>query len=281
MTPLTHIQGEGHVAVAYGMEEAVFLDAIMFWYRANRSDDRNFYDGRWWTYNSVKAYEAIFPWWTAGQIRRIIARCREKGALLAGDYNEDRRDRTAWYSPSDELLAMYGESENCICRKQQMQSPKTTDSDDENGKCNIRKPCSNHVETDMTPCSPPAGDAPAPGEFRPKGARAVKSMPVHDPEAFEKLWEIYPRKDSRKATIRAWDKLKPDRGLCRVMYFEIKRQRRSEQWNEAGGKFIPMFYTWLNGRRWENEGVDLSLLDRPQEPRELVGGWLPDPEAPS
>lgn len=277
------------MAVAYGMEEAVFLDAIMFWYRANRSDDRNFYDGRWWTYNSVKAYEAIFPWWTAGQIRRIIARCREKGALLAGDYNEDRRDRTAWYSPSDELLAMYGESENCICRKQQMQSPKTTDSDDENGKCNIRKPCSNHVETDMTPCSPPAGDgasagaepeggpAPAdkPGAKAGKGRRE-KSAPAHAPEAFDTFWKAYPRKDDRKKAIRAWDKLKPDKLLCRTMYDALKRQRASEQWAEDGGKFIPLFSTWLNGRKWEDQGVDLSLLDRS---RTSSGYWASDPEA--
>lgn len=132
-----------------------------------------------------------------------------------------------------------------------------------------------------TPCSPPEGDAPAPGESRPKSTRPEKSMPVHDPEAFEKLWEIYPRKDSRKATIRAWDKLKPDRALCRVMYIAIKRQRRSDQWNEEGGKYIPLFSTWLNGRRWENEGVDLSLLNRPRKPKEPIGGWLPDPEAPS
>lgn len=106
-------------------------------------------------------------------------------------------------------------------------------------------------------------------------------MPVHDPEAFEKLWEIYPRKDSRKATIRVWDKLKPDRPLCRVMYIAIKHQRRSDQWNEENGKFIPLFSTWLNGRRWENEGVDLSLLNRPRELKEPIGGWLPDPEVPS
>lgn len=156
MTPLVHISAESHVAAAYGLEEAIFLHALMFWYRTNRGDDRNYRDGRWWTYNSVKAFEAVFPWWNAGQIRRIVARCREKGALLVGDYNQDRRDRTAWYTPSDELLELYGENENCICRKQQMQSPKSSNSAAENGKCYIRKPCSNHVVTDMDPPLPPA-----------------------------------------------------------------------------------------------------------------------------
>lgn len=158
-TALTQISGYAHVAARYGFEEAVFLHSVMFWYRTNRGNGQHFHEDRWWTYNSVKAFEEIFPWWNGGQIRRIIARCREKGALLAGDFNEDRRDRTAWYSPSDELLELYGENANCICRKQQMQLPEPAQSFDENGKCNIRKPCGNHGETEDPPYSPPEGDA--------------------------------------------------------------------------------------------------------------------------
>ena len=137
MTPLAHIYGESHVAQVYGLEEAIFLHSLMFWYRTNRGNDQNFHDGRWWTYNSVKAFEEIFPWWNGGQIRRIITRCREKGAVLAGNYNEDQRDRTAWYTPSDELLELYGESANCICRNQQMQTPEPSETFDETCKCNI------------------------------------------------------------------------------------------------------------------------------------------------
>ena len=85
-TALTQINGYAHVAERYGFEEAVFLHSLMFWYRTNRGNDRNFHDGRWWTYNSVKAFEEVFPWWNGGQIRRIIIRCREKGALLDGNY---------------------------------------------------------------------------------------------------------------------------------------------------------------------------------------------------
>lgn len=270
MTPLTHISGYAHVAERYGFEEAVFLDAIMFWYRSNRGDDRNFRDGRWWTYNSVKAYEEIFPWWNVGQIRRIIGRCREKGALLAGDYNQDRRDRTAWYSPSDELLALYGENENCICRKQQMQVSESSGSVDENGKCNIRKPCSNHVETNMdTPCSPPTGDTPA------RASRSTKSEPKYKPDTFDYFWQRYPRKVSRKAAARAWDKLKPDLELCRVMKAALKRAVSSSEWAEQDGQYIPHFSTWLNQRRWEDEGVDLSLLPQPQD---AGGYWADAPE---
>lgn len=282
MTPLAHINGESHVAAVYGLEEAIFLHSLMFWYRTNRGNDQNFYDGRWWTYNSVKAFEAIFPWWNGGQIRRIIARCREKGALLAGNYNEDQRDRTAWYTPSDELLELYGESANCICRKQQMQSSESSASFDENGKCNIRKPCSNHVETDTIPPNPPEGDAPpeqseSADKPKPKPTRREKSAPSHNPEAFEIFWAGYPRKDDRKAAIRAWDKLKPDKPLCRVMYAALLRQKESKQWTRDNGRYIPMFPTWINGRRWEDQGVDPSLLSQPQG-ASPGGAMVYDPE---
>ena len=285
-TALTQINGYAHVAERYGFEEAVFLHSIVYWYRTNRANDNNFRDGRWWTYNSIKAFEDIFPWWSAKQIRRIAASCREQGALIAGEFNEDRRDRSLWYTPGDELLALYGlaaETGKCTCPNGQMQTPEKASSFAQMGECNIRKPCSNHGETDMTPYSPPEGDAPAPAsepedkpQPKPKGARREKSAPAHDPEAFETFWAKYPRKDDRKAAIRAWDKLKPDKPLCRTMYAALKRQRGSEQWAEEGGKYIPLFSTWLNGRKWENQGVDLSLLTGSRDPG---GGWAPDPEA--
>jgi len=276
MQPLKHITGEAHVALAYGMEEAVFLDAILFWYRTNRANAKpeHYHDGRYWTYNSVKAFEEVFPWWNGGQIRRIIARCKDKGALLAGNFNEDQRDRTIWYSPSDELLALYGEpgGENCSCRKQQMQENETAPTLAENGECNIRNTCSTHVETDTKypPIVPPEGDGTAPCEQsgsdkpKPKHTRRDKSAPTHDPYAFETFWAAYPRKDDRKAAIRAWDKLKPDRDLCRVMYTALKRQRGCPQWTKDDGQYIPMFSTWLNGEKWKNQGVDLSLISQPQ-----------------
>ncbi len=318
---LTQINGYAHVAARYGFEEAVFLHSLMFWYRTNRANDRNFRDGRWWTYNTIKAFEDIFPWWSAKQIRRIADSCREQGALVTGNYNQDRRDRTVWYSPGDELLALYGldaETGNCNCPNGQMQLPEQAGEDAQTGKCNIRKPCSNHGETDNTPYSPPEGDGTpadpktgAPieaqrsgfdGERRhsgadelspqgeaserslcrradkpaaaPKRPRREKSAPDHNPEAFEIFWEAYPRKDARKKAIQAWDKLKADRPLCRVMYAALKRQRGCEQWAEDGGKYIPLFSTWLNGRKWEDRGVDLSLLDQPQS----GGSWADAPD---
>ena len=239
-TPLTRIQGEGRAAEVYGLEEAIFLDAIMFWYRTNRANNNNFRDGRWWTYNSIKAFEDIFPWWTAKQIRRIANSCREQGALIAGEFNEDRRDRSLWYTPSGELLALYGssaETGKCTCPNGQMHSPERAGSFAQMGDCNIRNPCSNHGETDIPPCSPPVGDGapagPAPGDKPAPEKRPRRFLPPDveqvaaycrergngvDPEAFvnyyaSKGWTVgrSPMRDW-KAAVRTWERRRRGQG---------------------------------------------------------------------
>lgn len=280
MTPLTHINGESHVAKEYGLEEAIFLHSLMFWYRTNRGNEQNFYDGRWWTYNSVKAFEAIFPWWNSGQIRRIIARCREKGAILVGHYNKDQRDRTAWYTPSDALLELYGETENCNCRKRQMEVPESPESFDENGE---PLPCSNHVGTENTPYSPPQGDTPPAGSDgvdkpqpaqKRKRSRRKKSVPDHAPERFEQFWAAYPGGGSRLKAVEEWDKLAPSEELMDEMALALKRQMRSRMWREGIG--IPHACRWLRDRRWTDK-----LPEEPQAEASPGGStrrWDPLPE---
>lgn len=132
--------------------------------------------------------------------------------------------------------------------------------------CNIKK---DKQDKEDPPIVPPEGNR-APADK----PRREKSMPTYNPDAFEIFWAAYPRKDDRRKAIRAWDKLKPDKTLCRVMYAALLRQKESEQWTRDNGRYIPMFPTWINGRRWEDQGVDPSQLPRPQR----TGGWADDPE---
>ena len=150
-TPLNRINGYAHVALRYGLEEAIFLDSLMFWYKENKANDRNYRDDRWWTYNSVGALSQMFPWWSAKQIRRITENCREKGAVLTENYNEDQKDRTLWYTPSDELLELYGMSEegNCICPNGQAHLPKRADTFAQTGKCINNEHVKTSVETSV------------------------------------------------------------------------------------------------------------------------------------
>lgn len=110
----------------------------------------------------------------------------------------------------------------------------------------------------------------------PAKSKKTKSVPSYFPDGFDTFWKTYPRKDAKQAAIKAWDKLKPDKDLCRAMYVALLRNIQSSEWNEQQGRFIPYFSKWLNQRLWENEGVDISLL--PQAQDNNSGGWAADPE---
>lgn len=204
MRALDRISGYAHVAQRYGLEEAIFLDSLMFWYKENRANGRNFRDGRWWTYNSVSAFEELFPWWSGKQIRRIAASCKEKGALLAGNYNTDQRDRTLWYTPGDELLALYGLSEtgNCICPDGQMETPEGANELAQMGKCNIEH-VKTHVET-YTPLPPvPEAEGKAgPAASRDEAGEALDGYAGEDGELRERLEEFREVRRQKKKPLR-------------------------------------------------------------------------------
>jgi len=70
---------------------------------------------------------------------------------------------------------------------------------------------------------------------------------------FDRFWKAYPKKKGKEAARKAWKKLSPDLELCRAMSAALDQQKRSAQWQEAGGQYIPYPSKWLNEHRWEDE----------------------------
>lgn len=86
------------IAVKYGVNAAILLENIAFWCEHNRANGRHFHDGYYWTYNSVSAFQELFPYMGLRQIRTAISKLIDAGLLIKGEYNEDARDRTGWYA---------------------------------------------------------------------------------------------------------------------------------------------------------------------------------------
>ena len=97
--------------------------------------------------------------------------------------------------------------------------------------------------------------------------------PKYQPGWFERFYALYPRHTNRGAAVKAWDKLKPDLALCKVMAAAIRAQMQSAQWQE-GPEHIPHPSTWLNNARWTDEVTPAKPKDGPPGP----GGWAQDPE---
>lgn len=67
---------------------------------------------------------------------------------------------------------------------------------------------------------------------------------------FDAFWNAYPKKVGKQAARKAFQRVKvPLESLLTA----IERQKRSAQWLEDNGKYIPHPTTWLNQGRWEDE----------------------------
>jgi hypothetical protein len=89
-------------AAKHGMAQAVIYKNITFWVKKNKANHKHFYDGNYWTYNSVKAFAELFPYLTDNQIRREIESLISKGLIKSGNYNTSHYDRTRWFCIVDQ-----------------------------------------------------------------------------------------------------------------------------------------------------------------------------------
>jgi hypothetical protein len=83
-------------AEKYGVPEAIIIRNLMYWVAKNKANAVNEYDGDTYTYNSVKAFNELFPFWSERQISRILKSLQEQNVIKCGNYNKAKYDRTKW-----------------------------------------------------------------------------------------------------------------------------------------------------------------------------------------
>lgn len=86
------------VAKELGIAPAVILNNIYWWVEKNRANEKHFYDGYYWTYNSRKAFCTQFPYLTERQIEYALRKLIDDGYIITGNYNKLAYDRTLWYA---------------------------------------------------------------------------------------------------------------------------------------------------------------------------------------
>jgi hypothetical protein len=68
-------------------------------------------------------------------------------------------------------------------------------------------------------------------------------------DRFDEFWKAYPRKVSKGAAEKAWNKIKPNNETVTLMIKAISAQKLSE----VEEKFIPYPASWLNATKWLDE----------------------------
>lgn len=216
-------------AVRYGILEAVIINHFQFWIKQNEANNRNFHEGRYWTFNSAKAFAKIFPYVSERKIRLALAHLQDENIIMTGNFNKSSYDRTLWYAFTD-----YATS---ILQNRQMEVPEMSNQNDEsdtpipdnNTGGNTGKKTHNNISD------------------KPKRNRAEYS------ELFERFWSAYPKKVAKGTASKAFEKMHPDESLLQDILTALDWQKCTEQWKQNGGKYIPHPASYLNGRRWEDE----------------------------
>ena len=110
-------------ACRYGLLEAILINHLEYWIEQNEANNRNFHDGRYWTFNSAKAFSKIFPYVSERKIRLALKHLQDENIIMTGNFNKSSYDRTLWYAFTD-----YATS---ILQNRQMEVPEMSNQNDE------------------------------------------------------------------------------------------------------------------------------------------------------
>lgn len=224
---------ETNLAKIYGVPEAIIFNHIAFWVEKNEANKRNGYDGKYWTYNTATAFTTIFPYMSARTIQRVLKHLIDEELIMTGNYDDNARNRTNYYTLTDfgkevsanwqVALRHYGDMQNDIMAESIFNN--NTDSNSVN----------NYTSKNNS-------------------AFSVISKEYAEKESmFEEFWKAYPkcfRKVDKKGCKAKFVRIKNLKELFPEIMASLEVQKRSTQWNENDGKFIPMPATWINQERW-------------------------------
>ena len=247
-------------ATKYGVAEAVLAENIVYWSKKNAANERHFHDGRYWTYNSGRAFATLFPYISARTIDRALSHLVEEGILIKGNYNDDKMNRTLWYAVTEkgerELSQVvefsdFAKSEVCIgqngeCISQNGECNNTSNTD--NKQTDI-KPKENHNPKGLCQKKGKQGFVPPTEE---EVAEYISAKGYHvDPVAFVSYYEANGWYQGR-TKMKSWKSA--------VVYWERTRKPTQEEQRKAKEEEDLKKY-----ERWGKEFNDRKRLSETQE----------------
>jgi len=203
-------------AKRHGVESAIIIKNLQFWILKNRANNKHFNDGRTWTYNSVKAFAELFPYWNGKQIARILKKLEDEKVIISGNYNKSAYDRTKWYAFYDESI--YLNLENHLPKKA-------------NGKEESGEPIPD-VSTDVNSDK--------------KQYKQHFSNAGHL-ENFESFWGRYPRKKGKEPAKKAYTRLEKQ-GKLDDLNKALDNYIKEIASKKTDSNYILHGSTFLNGR---------------------------------
>lgn len=163
-------------AEKYGIAAAILLYNLRFWIKKNKTNNRNCYDGYYWTYNSIRSWAELFPYMTVSKIRTALTVLEDCGVILTANYNKAGYDKTTWYTVKND---------ESMCQKSQMDVSEIA-----NGFATGSKPIPD-INTDSKPDNTASKLA--------ASAKYLMNIPVDDMKYMVKEYSVTARQVEDKA----------------------------------------------------------------------------------
>lgn len=86
------------MAKIVGVNAALIYQKICHYCRYHEDEGTNFHDGLHWSYNTHAGMQKQFTYLTVRQIRTALEKLLKSKAIVSGNYNKFKNDRTLWYA---------------------------------------------------------------------------------------------------------------------------------------------------------------------------------------
>lgn len=114
---------DSDIADMYGTTKALLIQNICYWIEHNQKNKINFRDGKYWTYNSLSAFQKTFRYIAPRAIRSALEELRADGVLFTANYSK-HKPKLLWYSVCDEIFKIFLEGRNrkkVVCQNTQIE----------------------------------------------------------------------------------------------------------------------------------------------------------------
>lgn len=264
------------LAVAYGIEEAILIENFVHWIQKNKANNKHYHDGRYWTYNSAKAFAEQFPYMNESKIKRIVAKLVDAEVIMKGNFNDNQYDRTCWYAFTDKGTA--------IVQKCYFHSSKMTNGKVQNGPTIPDNNTNNKPYISFTPsnegsdgCLFDDADASTLTMLSSENIKSTERPVPPTAEEFEDLWLAYERKGSKANAKKEFAKLTAEE-ICTMRchipaYLQSRPERQYRQDFERYIKhktFNSVVYSKQNEILYDPDAPNTTATQEriPEQPKE-------------
>ena len=98
--------GSTRIAKKVGANAAIVHERIAFYILENKKNNRNLYEGRYWTYLSYEDLSNYIGFLTPKAVRTAVQKLKDANLVTTGHFNQLAADHTNWYTIDEKILTL-------------------------------------------------------------------------------------------------------------------------------------------------------------------------------